>query len=86
MGFGSGADSNDGDTIKVAVIEAIKLGYRHFDTASLYGSEQAIGEAIAEALQLGLIASRDELFVTSKLWLPDNHPHLVLPALHKSLQ
>ncbi|KAL4298489.1 hypothetical protein HN51_049172 [Arachis hypogaea] len=86
IGLGTAAESNDGEAIKQAVIEAIKVGYRHFDTASLYESEQAVGEAIAEALKLGLIGSRDELFITSKLWLPDNHPHLVLPALQKSLE
>ncbi|RYR00788.1 hypothetical protein HN51_049170 [Arachis hypogaea] len=86
IGFGTAALTDDGDVHKQAVIEAIKLGYRHFDTASIYGSEQALGEAIAEALKLGLISSRDELFITSKLWLSDNHPDLVLPALRKSLQ
>ncbi|KAL1347452.1 hypothetical protein HN51_023533 [Arachis hypogaea] len=86
IGFGTGSEANDNDTIKAAAIEAIKLGYRHFDTASIYDSEQPLGEAFAEALQLGLINSRDELFITSKLWLSDNHPHLVLPALQNSLQ
>ncbi|KAL1347455.1 hypothetical protein HN51_023538 [Arachis hypogaea] len=86
IGLGTAAESNDGEAIKQAVIEAIKVGYRHFDTASAYESEQALGEAIAESLKLGLIGSRDELFITSKLWLPDNHPHLVLPALQKSLE
>ncbi|MED6215985.1 hypothetical protein PIB30_003185 [Stylosanthes scabra] len=86
IGLGTAAESNSTQPIKQAVLDAIKLGYRHFDTASLYGSEHALGQAIAEALQLGLISSRDELFITSKLWLPDNHPHLVLPALRKSLQ
>ncbi|MED6215989.1 hypothetical protein PIB30_003189 [Stylosanthes scabra] len=86
IGLGTAAESNSTQPIKQAVLEAIKLGYRHFDTASMYGSEQALGEAISEALQLGLINSRDQLFITSKLWLPDNHPHLVLPALRKSLQ
>ncbi|KAK7304119.1 hypothetical protein RJT34_15180 [Clitoria ternatea] len=86
IGLGTGSLSPTGDVIKVAVVEAIKLGYRHFDTASVYGSEEPLGEAIAEALQLGLIASRDELFITSKLWCSDNFPHLVLPALRKTLQ
>ncbi|XP_027364123.1 NAD(P)H-dependent 6'-deoxychalcone synthase-like [Abrus precatorius] len=88
IAFGTAASTNksDAETTKVAAIEAIKLGYRHFDTASIYGSEEALGEAIAEALQLGLIKSREELFITSKLWVTDNFPHLVLPALHKSLQ
>ncbi|KAK7411619.1 hypothetical protein VNO78_03054 [Psophocarpus tetragonolobus] len=83
IGFGSASSNTD---TKGAVLEAMKSGYRHFDTASIYGSEQAIGEAIAEAFQLGIIASRDELFITSKLWCSDNFPHLVLPALQKTLQ
>ncbi|KAF3453015.1 hypothetical protein FNV43_RR03448 [Rhamnella rubrinervis] len=85
LGFGTAADSPDSAVMKTAVLEAIMLGYRHFDTAFLYGSEQALGEAIAEALKLGLVGSRDELFVTSKLWCSDAHPHLVIPALQKSL-
>jgi diketogulonate reductase-like aldo/keto reductase len=85
IGFGTAADSNDGATLISAVLEAIKLGYRHFDTASVYGSEQALGEAIAQALTVGLVTSRDDLFITSKLWCNDAHPHLVLPALQKSL-
>jgi hypothetical protein len=87
IAFGTAAvTNNDGELTKLAVSEAIKLGYRHFDTALIYGSEEALGEAIAEALELGLIQSRDELFIISKLWLTDNFPHLVLPALQKSLQ
>ncbi|XP_027901749.1 NAD(P)H-dependent 6'-deoxychalcone synthase-like [Vigna unguiculata] len=85
IGFGTASISSTIDT-KKAVLEAIKSGYRHFDTATIYGSEQPLGEAIAEALQLGLIASRDELFITSKLWCTDNFPHLVLPAIHKTLK
>ncbi|KAK9008131.1 hypothetical protein V6N11_075033 [Hibiscus sabdariffa] len=65
---------------------AIKLGYRHFDTASLYGSEPALGEAIIEAVSLGLIKSRNELFITSKLWCTHGYADLVLPALKTSLQ
>ncbi|XP_059452857.1 non-functional NADPH-dependent codeinone reductase 2-like [Corylus avellana] len=86
IGFGTAADSIDGATLKSAVLEAIKLGYRHFDTASAYGSEQALGEAIAQALTLGLVSSREELFITSKLWPSEAHPDLVLPALQKSVQ
>ncbi|XVF84878.1 hypothetical protein PTKIN_Ptkin17bG0074500 [Pterospermum kingtungense] len=71
---------------KQAILQATELGYRHFDTASFYGTEQALGEAIVEAVSLGLIKSRDELFITSKLWCTDGHGHLVLPALRRSLQ
>ena len=86
IGMGTAVEPSGWDATKSAVIEAIKQGYRHFDTASIYRSEQALGEAIAEALKLGLIASRDELFITSKLWCSYNHPDLVLPALQKSLK
>jgi aryl-alcohol dehydrogenase-like predicted oxidoreductase len=87
IAFGTAAlTNNDGEITKLAVIEAIKSGYRHFDTALIYDSEEALGEAIAEALELGLIQSRDELFITSKLWLTDNFPHLVLSGLQKSLR
>ncbi|RXH85387.1 hypothetical protein DVH24_002485 [Malus domestica] len=71
IGFGTAANKFEPHVLKTAVVEAIKLGYRHFDTASMYGSEQTLGEAIQEALGLGLVASRDQVFVTSKLWITD---------------
>ncbi|XP_031248194.1 LOW QUALITY PROTEIN: non-functional NADPH-dependent codeinone reductase 2-like [Pistacia vera] len=74
------------DTAKQAALHAIQLGYRHFDTAALYGTEQALGEAIVEALRLGLIKSRDELFITSKLWASNAHRDLVLPAIKNTLK
>lgn len=86
MGLGTAPEATSKVTTKDAVLEAIKQGYRHFDAAAAYGVEHSVGEAIAEALKLGLISSRDELFVTSKLWVTDNHPHLIVPALKKSLR
>ncbi|XP_038687939.1 non-functional NADPH-dependent codeinone reductase 2-like [Tripterygium wilfordii] len=87
VGFGTaefpfGVNQN----IKQSILEAIEVGYRHFDTAAIYQSEVPLGEAIAEALRFGLIKSRHELFITSKLYNCDCHSHLVLPALKKSLQ
>lgn len=69
-----------------AVLEAIELGYRMFDTAALYQTEQALGEAISQALDLGLIKSRDEVFIVSKLYCNDTHADRVLPALRKTLE
>ncbi|PRQ40157.1 putative oxidoreductase [Rosa chinensis] len=86
LGFGTATDYLDPNALKTAVLEAIKLGYRHFDTASIYTSEQTLREAVAEAISLGLIASRDQVFITSKMWCNDAHPDLVIPALKKSLQ
>lgn len=74
------------ETMKESILHAIELGYRHFDSASLYQSEVPLGEAISDALRLGLIKSRDELFITSKLWCSDGHKDLVLPALQKTLE
>ncbi|MCL7032776.1 hypothetical protein MKW94_006667 [Papaver nudicaule] len=71
---------------KLAFLKAMELGYRHFDTAAIYQTEESLGEAIAEALQIGLIESRDEIFITSKLWCVDAHPDRVLPALRNSLR
>ncbi len=46
-----------------AVSEALELGYRHIDTAAIYGNEEGVGRAIAAS---GI--ARDDLFVTTKLW------------------
>jgi diketogulonate reductase-like aldo/keto reductase len=76
----------DSKIVVQAVLDAIELGYRHFDTAAVYKSEYSLGDAIAEALRLGLIKSREELFITSKLWCSDAHADRVLPALKTSLK
>nr|DAD35869.1 TPA_asm: hypothetical protein HUJ06_006509 [Nelumbo nucifera] len=75
----------DDETIKSAVVDAIRVGYRHFDTAFAYRSEKPLGEAIAEALRLGLIKSRSELFISTKLWCSFAERNLVVPALKLSL-
>lgn len=87
LGFGTASDPPvDSETTKNAVLQAIELGYRHFDTAALYNSEQPLGEAIAEALNRGLIKSRDEVFITSKLWCSEAHAQFVHPALQRTLK
>ena len=50
-----------------AVRESIKIGYRHFDCAFIYGNENEIGQAIADAINEGEV-TRNELWITSKLW------------------
>jgi 2,5-diketo-D-gluconate reductase A len=51
------------DDTRRAVLEAFELGYRHIDTAAIYGNEEGVGAAIAES---GI--PRDDLFITTKLW------------------
>nr|XP_043637819.1 D-galacturonate reductase-like [Erigeron canadensis] len=85
IGMGTSTATESSEEVKTAVIEAIKVGYRHFDTATFYGTEKPVGEAIKEALRSGLIKSRAELFVTTKLWCNSAESHLVLPAMKQSL-
>ena len=56
----------DQTTCEEATVEAIKSGYRLIDTAAAYGNEEAVGRAIRRS---GV--PREELFVTTKLWIPD---------------
>src|SRR5690606_22240953 len=50
-----------------AVSEALRLGYRHIDTAEFYRNERGVGEAVARAIDRGDL-TRGDLFVTTKLW------------------
>lgn len=65
FGFGVFQIPADGSTYK-AVLEALKIGYRHIDTAAVYFNEAEVGKAIRDS---GI--PRDEIWVTSKLWLQD---------------
>lgn len=53
-----------------SVYEAIRIGYRLIDTATAYANEEAVGAAVRRAIADG-ICTREELFVTSKLWVTD---------------
>jgi 3''-deamino-3''-oxonicotianamine reductase len=86
VGMGTAESPVIPEKMKLAYLDAIAVGYRHFDTASLYQTEQLLGETIQEAIKLGLIGSREELFITSKLWCTENHPELVLPSIKSSLR
>lgn len=60
----------DATECKRVVLDAIKTGYRLIDTAASYMNEEAVGEAIQEAIESG-ICTREELFITSKMWVQD---------------
>ena len=55
---------------KRSVLDAIKAGYRLIDTAASYTNEDAVGEAVREAIDQGL-CKREDLFITSKMWVQD---------------
>ncbi|WP_217181830.1 aldo/keto reductase [Streptomyces sp. AC495_CC817] len=63
-----------------AVSEALEIGYRHIDTAAIYGNEEGVGAAIAKS---GI--ARDELFVTTKLWNDRHHDDEPRAAIGESL-
>ena len=60
----------DKEECKRSVLDAIKSGYRLIDTAASYTNEDAVGEAVKEAVAQG-ICTREELFITSKMWVQD---------------
>lgn len=69
--LGLGTYKLRGEDLTRSVREAIDLGYRHFDTATLYENEEELGQALASAMKVGDV-TRDELFITSKVW-HDHH-------------
>jgi len=64
-----------------SVETALGVGYRHIDTAAAYGNEDSVGAAVRDS---GI--SRDEVWVTTKLWNDDQGRSRVRPALEKSLE
>ena len=71
----------DGETASASVRTAIELGYRHIDTAAAYGNETSVGEGIRES---GI--SREQLFVTSKVWNTERGYEKTLHAFEKTCQ
>ena len=79
IGFGTW-QTPDGDVAYQSVLDALKAGYRHIDTAAAYGNEASVGRAIKDS---GI--PREELFVTSKLWNDSHSYEAAKIALDKSL-
>ncbi|QGX91735.1 aldo/keto reductase [Tatumella sp. TA1] len=69
LGFGV-FKVTDKQECKESILTAIRAGYRLIDTAAVYGNEDAVGEAVREAISAGL-CTREEFFITSKLWVQD---------------
>lgn len=71
--------------VATAIKEAVRIGYRHIDCAFIYGNEAEIGEAFAEIFAEGSV-SRDDLWITSKLWSNRHGADNVVPAIEASIQ
>ena len=63
------------------VLEALKIGYRHIDTAHMYGNEKEVGSAIKKSS-----IPRNEIFITSKLWVSEYGEGKTLQAIDKMLR
>jgi 2,5-diketo-D-gluconate reductase A len=69
------------EEVQQAVETALQVGYRHIDTARIYGNEEGVGRAIAAC---GL--PRDELFVTTKVWNDDQGREATRAAFDRSME
>lgn len=86
IGMGTfGSDKYDEITVANAVNTAIKLGYRMFDCASVYGNEDKIGEIFDKAIKDGIV-KRDDLYITSKVWNDMHGDGKVIESCKKSLK
>ena len=79
LGFGT-YRMNDAEVMEV-LPEAIKLGFRHIDTAQVYNNEAAVGVAIKAS---GV--ARDEIFLTTKVWVTKFDPADFTPSVEESLK
>ncbi|MDP3208186.1 MAG: aldo/keto reductase [Rhodoglobus sp.] len=79
--LGFGVFKVDPDETERIVTDALEVGYRHIDTAAIYGNELGVGRAIAAS---GI--PRDELYVTTKLWNSDQGTRSVIDAMDLSLE
>ena len=80
VGFGVFLIPNDGATYE-AITRALKAGYRHIDTAAAYFNEAEVGKAVKDS---GI--PREEIFITSKLWLQDYGYEAAKKGLETSLE
>ena len=77
---GFGTYKLDNDEVCNMVKEAIKLGYRSIDTASFYKNEEGVGKGIKESN-----INREDLFITTKVWIDDDGYENTIKAFEKSL-
>ena len=82
--IGLGTWKSKPGAVENAVLEALKIGYRHIDCAAVYQNEKEVGAALTKAFAEGIV-TREEVFITSKLWNTFHKPEHVKPALEKTL-
>jgi len=81
LGFGTW--QLEADDARRMVREALRIGYRHIDTAWIYKNEKAVGDGIADAVAEGIV-TRDDIFVTTKIWVEHFHRDALLRQAEES--
>lgn len=79
--LGYGVYQVDNEECERCVLDAISVGYRSIDTAQAYGNEEAVGNAVKKC---GV--SRDDLFITTKVWVSNGGYEKAKKSLHESLK
>ncbi|XP_028039842.1 aldo-keto reductase AKR2E4-like isoform X1 [Bombyx mandarina] len=86
LGFDqNGVVTSKNKQLRDVVMRAIDVGYRHFDTASVYETEQEIGEAVKMKVEEGVV-KREDIFITTKLWNTQHRRTEVAQAINDSLK
>lgn len=78
--LGFGTFKLEDRTARTMVREALSLGYRHIDTAQAYGNESAVGAGIADSQ-----VPRDDVFLTTKVWVDRFEPEKLIRSAEQSL-
>ena len=79
--FGVGTFRLQGQVVVDSVRNALEVGYRAIDTAQIYGNEAEVGQAIKEAA-----IPREQLFITTKIWVDNLSSSKLIPSLQDSLR
>ncbi|NET09476.1 MAG: aldo/keto reductase [Merismopedia sp. SIO2A8] len=82
--LGLGTWKSEPGDVYTAVKAAIALGYRHIDCAHIYGNEAEVGQALAESFSDGIV-TREQMWITSKLWNDSHAPADVQSGLETTL-
>ena len=78
--FGVGTFRLEGEVVNSSVLTALEVGYRAIDTAQIYGNAASIGEALVDS---GI--PREELYITTKIWVDNMSKAELIPSLKESL-
>jgi len=79
--IGLGTWQLNGSAGKKTITEALSMGYRHIDTAEMYGNEQVVGEAVKDS---GV--AREDIFITTKVWRTNLEPKQARKSVEQSLR